>query len=235
LTRLRSFALWTLLPILGLVGAFGWVTLQVKGLRDQLATGRVELATVRTEAAALSSARTTLDAELKRLREEREQLVSQTESLRNELGVERQKLADAKRVADVVQELALGAKTPEQRARTLYAAARNAMELRDFVRARTLLKATIDENPADADAFNSLGLVTARLEPDWHRAEEYYLRAAQINPRQVYALHNLADLYSWHNEKQKAREFAERALAVRPDYGPAKLLLEKLSAEGRTP
>lgn len=226
--RLLRVATWTGMPIVVGVAAFGWLTWQVKDLSEKAQRERLELASARVEASALRTERERLALEVNTIKREREGLAEKTEALRNELEGERSKLAETKRVADLVQEMALGARTPEQRARALYAAARNAMEQKDDSRALTLLTAAVGEDPGNSEAFNALGLVTARLNRDWHVAEKNYLRAVELNPRNVFALHNLADLYRWHREYSKAREFAARALSVKPDYAPAKLLLQEI-------
>lgn len=122
---------------------------------------------------------------------------------------------------------AMRADSPKQRSEALRLAAKVAKEQKQLIRAEKLLEAAVGEYES-APALNALG----RLLADTHRlreAERLYLRSAKADPSYVYPLHNLSHLMMLEHRPVEARAFAERALAVDPNYEPAKDIIAKLS------
>ena len=63
---------------------------------------------------------------------------------------------------------------------------------------------------------------------DWDQAEALYRRALDLEPDDVVANMNFARMLKRKGALGDARQYAERALYLDPDYGAAKSLLSEL-------
>jgi Flp pilus assembly protein TadD len=82
-------------------------------------------------------------------------------------------------------------------------------------------------SPNDAPVWTQLGVAYQRLQ-DRNKAELAYAKAVELDARDVFAWSNYASLDASFGDYAAAREKWERALALDPDFAPARDGLEKL-------
>ena len=82
------------------------------------------------------------------------------------------------------------------------------------------LDKALETNPDDAEAYSQFGEYY-RGKKDYITAENYYQKAAKLDPNFFYNYYNLAVLYLETNEKQKAKECLEKCLNIKKDFTPA--------------
>ena len=103
----------------------------------------------------------------------------------------------------------------------------------DLEHARTVLLQAAAEAPADPNVWNTLGIVHARRR-EWDDAQRAFERAS-AGGANVEALVNLGSLALERGRPEEARTLYRRALALRPDYAPARAGLEKVEQASRPP
>jgi Flp pilus assembly protein TadD len=87
------------------------------------------------------------------------------------------------------------------------AAARQAIEAKDWSRAMTELNAAAREDPRNADVHNLLGYTyRKRASPDLPKAIEEYNIALRIDPRHKYAHEYLGEAYLMEKKPQEAEK-----------------------------
>lgn len=125
---------------------------------------------------------------------------------------------------------AMRANTSAQRSEALYVAGKLAKNQKQATRAQSLFESSVREYEF-APALNALGRLYAD-EPglkDLNEAQKLFLRAIEADPTYIYPLHNMSHLMRMWGRKDEARDYAERALKVDPNYEPAKAILRELS------
>lgn len=105
------------------------------------------------------------------------------------------------------------------------------LQLRENEAAIASLQRGLEANPNNARVHNNLGLVLVRLRR-FEEAERHYKQAIVIDPQLHIAWDGLARVYVETNDLVRGREAAEQALKVRPDYQPARSLLELIRQRG---
>ena len=102
-----------------------------------------------------------------------------------------------------------------------YQKAENLINNKDFNSAIKVLKDLIGEDPngyTKADLYNYLGFATRKQsKPDYELAEEYYLKALEINNNHVGALEYLGELYVETDRRDEALVLLDRIKAVAGD------------------
>ena len=95
-----------------------------------------------------------------------------------------------------------------------YQKAENLINNKDFNSAIKVLKDLIGEDPngyTKADLYNYLGFATRKQsKPDYELAEEYYLKALEINNNHVGALEYLGELYFETDRRDEALVLLDR-------------------------
>ena len=95
-----------------------------------------------------------------------------------------------------------------------YQKAENLINNKDFRGAIKTLKNLIGEDPngyTKADLYNYLGFATRKQsKPDYELAEEYYLKALEINNNHVGALEYLGELYFETDRRDEALVLLDR-------------------------
>ena len=88
-------------------------------------------------------------------------------------------------------------------------------------------------HPLDAGANGRLGMVLEAYRPDDERAETYYRRATQLEPRSFRWAYYLSMVLAARNKYDEAIATLQQALQLEPEYLPAQLKLgDYLKAEG---
>ena len=99
-----------------------------------------------------------------------------------------------------------------------YKKAENLINNKDFKSAIKVLNDLISEDPngyTKADLYNYLGFATRKQsKPDYELAEEYYLKALEINNNHVGALEYLGELYVETDRRDEALVLLDRIKAV---------------------
>lgn len=83
-------------------------------------------------------------------------------------------------------------------------------------------------NPTHGQAWNNLGTVLEQLQ-DLNGACEAYQQAIRVNSANAQAQHNLGMVYVKQGNTRKARSCFHAALAVQPDFQPARVRLEQIN------
>ena len=95
-----------------------------------------------------------------------------------------------------------------------YQKAENLINNKDFNSAIKVLKDLIGEDPngyTKADLYNYLGFATRKQsKPDYELAEEYYLKALEINNNHVGALEYLGEVYFETDRRDEALVLLDR-------------------------
>ncbi len=107
-----------------------------------------------------------------------------------------------------------------QSARTMALIARIHLSAKRTKPAREMLKAALRIDPKLADAWNELGGVEA-VEGNTKRALDYYLKATEIQPDNVYAVLNAAQAYSNLEDNSGAERLFRRAAELDPNVAEA--------------
>lgn len=79
----------------------------------------------------------------------------------------------------------------------------------------------------DAEAFNQLG-IALRQQRKYEEAEQCYIRALKVYPKNPVILYNLAVLYVASNNLDRAAKYLDKAIDIKPDFNDAIALLEKV-------
>ena len=89
-----------------------------------------------------------------------------------------------------------------------YQKAENLINNKDFKSAIKVLKDLMSEDPngyTEADLYNYLGFATRKQSnPDYELAEEYYLKALEINNKHIGAMEYLGELYFETDRRDEA-------------------------------
>ncbi|MDW4549683.1 tetratricopeptide repeat protein [Defluviimonas sp. D31] len=85
-----------------------------------------------------------------------------------------------------------------------YSRALSLFQLRDYDAARRELRALVDTEPVDADAWDLLGLASQRLR-DYGGAENYYAEALRLDPGHRGALQHQGELYITQRRYEAAK------------------------------
>ena len=113
-----------------------------------------------------------------------------------------------------------------------YQKAENLINNKDFNSAIKVLNDLISEDPngyTKADLYNYLGFATRKQsKPDYELAEEYYLKALEINNNHVGALEYLGELYVETDRRDEALVLLDRIKAVAGDSSSEYKDLNKL-------
>jgi len=113
-----------------------------------------------------------------------------------------------------------------------YQKAENLINNKDFNSAIKVLNNLISEDPngyTKADLYNYLGFATRKQSnPDYELAEEYYLKALDINNNHVGALEYLGELYVETDRRDEALVLLDRIKAVAGDSSSEYKDLNKL-------
>jgi tetratricopeptide (TPR) repeat protein len=75
-------------------------------------------------------------------------------------------------------------------------------------------------------------IVSKAIESHYDRGIEVVKKAIELNDQSSSYWYTLAQLYEKKGAEAEAVEAAKRALAIRPDYKPYQIFLEKLEGEG---
>ena len=102
-----------------------------------------------------------------------------------------------------------------------YQKAENLINNKDFKSAIKVLNELISEDPngyTKADLYNYLGFATRKLSnPNYELAEDYYLKALEINNNHVGALEYLGELYFETDRRDEALVLLDRIKTVAGD------------------
>ena len=113
-----------------------------------------------------------------------------------------------------------------------YQKAENLINNKDFNSAIKVLNDLISEDPngyTKADLYNYLGFANRKQsKPDYELAEEYYLKALEINNNHVGALEYLGELYVETDRRDEALVLLDRIKAVAGDNSSEYKDLNKL-------
>jgi tetratricopeptide (TPR) repeat protein len=108
-------------------------------------------------------------------------------------------------------------------------------EQRDYARAESALRKTVDIDPSNTEALFNLAKVyelTARPA----LAAQTYLAILEIEPEDIEALHNLGIIYVKDlKDPERARSCLTMALRLNPEYDQAAVARKILSQIGRRP
>jgi tetratricopeptide (TPR) repeat protein len=90
-----------------------------------------------------------------------------------------------------------------------------ALNRRQFEKARDVLEKATSKDPKHASAWNNLGRAYAGLEM-WEEAEKAYLKQIGVNPSDEYAYNNLGMLYNHESRYEKAVEAYKKQIEINP-------------------
>jgi tetratricopeptide (TPR) repeat protein len=217
-----------------LLAAYGVLLWSASSARQDLRRTTESVATLKAseqhlskEIAGLTKERDSLTNEVTKLKKKvasRQKELSKAEETQRNLQLAAENAAPGEVQEQVLA--AMRARTPKQRSDALYAAGKLARDQKQTARAEKLFEAAVGEYPS-AQALNALGRLLAddRRLPE---AEKLYLRAIKADPEYVFPLHNMSHLMMMRGRTNEAKSYAERALKVDPNYGPAREILKKL-------
>lgn len=86
------------------------------------------------------------------------------------------------------------------------------------------LEEALQQDPEAVFLYNRIGIVLRKMK-DFPTAEKYYLRALEFSGQDEYLLFNVGRLYADWRRWSQAKEFAEKALAINPDFDEARKML----------
>ena len=113
-----------------------------------------------------------------------------------------------------------------------YQKAENLINNKDFKSAIKVLNDLISEDPngyTKADLYNYLGFATRKKSnPDYELAEDYYLKALELNNNHVGALEYLGELYFLTDRRDEALVLLDRIKTVSGDSSSEYKDLNKL-------
>jgi tetratricopeptide (TPR) repeat protein len=95
-----------------------------------------------------------------------------------------------------------------------YLEAEEAIRNSNYLQAKQLLENIILDEPATAQAHNSLGWLYRTQFDDYPRAERHYRAAINCNPGYPHPYINLIVLYTYHEQWEKLKSVANRALTT---------------------
>ncbi|MDQ6624353.1 MAG: hypothetical protein M3Y86_12830 [Verrucomicrobiota bacterium] len=102
----------------------------------------------------------------------------------------------------------------------------------DYAAARREFEIAQRGLPNDADVFLALAAILRR-QGHWAESNANFEKAAALNPKQTWALHNLAFNYEMAHDYDNANAVLNRALAVQPDSIPLAVLQAKFAVEDK--
>jgi len=236
LSRWRLLVLsW--LPVSIALAAGSYVLWAIEARRAELTDVSARLSETRQRLQAEEAQRKKLDAEKQHLQKEvwqREQEVRDREAAIAALQQRQTELAkaldlkDPEAVLKRLKQQFAGARADE-RADMLFRRGKDAYDAGDLDVAERLFLESSREDPSFAPPRNGMGLVEGKR-GHLSVAERYYKSAVGVNPRYVYGWYNLANVNLLLKQPARAREYAERALTVDPEYAPAKDLIRHLDS-----
>lgn len=94
-----------------------------------------------------------------------------------------------------------------------YLEAEEAIRNTNYLHAKQLLENIILDEPATAQAHNSLGWLYRTQFDDYERAENHYKAAIRSNPDYPHAYINLLILYTYQEQWDKLKPVADRAMS----------------------
>lgn len=109
------------------------------------------------------------------------------------------------------------------------------MESGETDKARDHLILALKLNPQDAWSYVLLGNLHSKYEKDFERAEKWYRRAYELNPKDPTLLTNYGALMVHRGNKEQAAEFFERAIESDPEYPNSYYALAILEMEAGKP
>jgi len=86
------------------------------------------------------------------------------------------------------------------------------------------LEEALEKDPEALYLYNRIGIVLRKMR-DFPTAEKYYLRALEFSDKDEYLLFNIGRMYADWRRWSQAKEFAKRALAIKPDFAEAEKML----------
>lgn len=86
------------------------------------------------------------------------------------------------------------------------------------------LEEALRKDPEAIYLYNRIGIVLRKMR-DFATAEKYYLRALEFSDNDEYLLFNVGRMYADWRRWTKVKEYAEKALAMNPDFGEARKML----------
>ncbi|MCR4430299.1 MAG: tetratricopeptide repeat protein [Tepidanaerobacteraceae bacterium] len=101
-------------------------------------------------------------------------------------------------------------------AEDLMSQGRKLLNLGDYDRAKEVFCKVIRREPANAEAYNKLGVISARL-GDLEEAKNMFLKALEIKPDYSSAASNLGNIFFESGDMDKAEEYYKKAAAMDPD------------------
>jgi Flp pilus assembly protein TadD len=101
------------------------------------------------------------------------------------------------------------------------------MRLEYFKEAADIFNFVLSEHPKRPLAYTNLGYIEV-LKNNFKSAENYYLKAINLDPDLEQTCLNLAALYLIKKDKQKAKDYLERSLKINPNNEQAQYQLALL-------
>ncbi|RPI72775.1 MAG: tetratricopeptide repeat protein, partial [Desulfobacteraceae bacterium] len=100
-------------------------------------------------------------------------------------------------------------------------------ELQEHEKAIETFERGLAVNPKYSDHYFGLGLLYWKRS-DSSRAENYYLKAIELNPKNLDACLSLSEIYVAQGKREKALEQVRQILAVDPEHPVAREYLKQL-------
>ena len=101
------------------------------------------------------------------------------------------------------------------------------MRLEYFKEAADIFNFVLSEHPKRPLSYTNLGYIEV-LKNNFNTAENYYLKAINLDPDLEQTCLNLAALYLIKKDKQKAEDYLERSLKINPNNEQAQYQLALL-------
>ncbi len=115
----------------------------------------------------------------------------------------------------------------EQAEQYLIKAGQLFIQRNQFNEARETILAALQVNPQSVNPYNTLGIVY-RKSGDYHKSIQYYELALKISPYDEKIHYNLAHVFLETDQKKRAIEALEKALALNPEFTEARRFKEHL-------
>ena len=115
--------------------------------------------------------------------------------------------------------------------RSLVAQATAELKKNDLPAAEKTLWAVLSSDPTNQEALTMLGIVRGRQER-YAEAESLFRRVAQLNPKSLTAVHNLAGVLLAQDKPEEALKEYQRAVDLAPQDIPLRLEAAQLALAG---
>ena len=116
----------------------------------------------------------------------------------------------------------------------LSAQAKAAFEQGHYEKAVEWYEKTIKLDPNNAEAYNNLGLAYRAMNARPSEIAWYFKTAIEINPQYAEAYDNLGKAYYGMGDFEKAEEYCQKALEIKPELGSAEFSLAWIYLLGKS-